>query len=269
MEEIKSLSNQLIKDAKKLYQKKYRDVTRQFLVEGIRMVEEALKRDRLVEVFYDQSLVQRERGRALVHKIEKSAVSVGSGIHQVTPDVIRALTETETPQGIVAVVHKPDNSLTSLAGTLPLMIADGIQDPGNLGTMIRTAWAAGAGGIICLPGTVDPYNSKTVRSTMGGIFSLNILTNVPWEELLVWLRQREYLLVAGVPGAVENYYDINYKNKTAVIIGSESKGLCGVNSNDLDVKVNIPLMNEAESLNAAVASGILLYEILRQRIKSG
>lgn len=268
MEMIHSVQNTLIKETKKLQQKKYRDEKGCFLVEGVRLVEEGLASSCLTEVFYDDTLLETARGRELLHKIEQhnSQNPVRTlQCHLVSPQVIKALAETETPQGIAAIALKKTLTLDSLppGGNL-LLIVDGLQDPGNLGTMIRTAWAAGVQAVICLPQTVDPYNGKAVRSTMGGIFHIPIICGPDWPLVSRWCRSRRYQLVAGnLEG--EKYSNVSFSGKAALVIGNEGQGLMSVGYGEVDLNVRIPLLGGAESLNAAVACGILLYEIIRQR----
>lgn len=259
MEEIQSIHNNLVRESKKLLQKKYRDKLGKYLVEGIRLVEEACKSDSLEVAFYDDSLLLSIRGQDLINEIKNKC-----NVYKVDYKVLKELVETDSPQGIVGVVAKKEISLANLSKGV-LVVADGLQDPGNLGTIIRTAWAAGAKALVCLSGTVDPYNGKTIRATMGGIFHLPVLTKIQWTDMYMWCCKNNYKLVAGDISAQENYFSLNYENRTALIIGSEGHGLVNVEVEQVDYLVKIPLLNGAESLNAAVACGILLYEMLRQQ----
>lgn len=266
MEIIQSAQNPLIKGVKKLQQKKYREEKGEFLIEGIRLVEEAERAEQLEMFFYDESLWKTKRGCLLFHRLKQKT----GRCHQVSSEVLKVLSETQTPQGIVAVAKKKELTLSALSGRPEgiVLISDGIQDPGNLGAMIRTAWAAGVGALIALTGTVDPYNSKTVRSTMGGIFHVPLLTQLTWQEVYEWIRRQGYQVVAGVLDGGEDYYRNDYTGKVALIIGNEGQGLQTVVLQDVDRKVKIPLAQGAESLNAAVACGILLYEIVKQQSKA-
>lgn len=274
MEVISSVQNPVVKEAKKLKQKKHRDIRGMYLIEGIRLTEEALHASCLQDVFFDDTLLKRKRGQGLLQKIieqgkieqgkEKEAITC----YQTTGQVLKTLAETETPQGIVAVVRKavyPLRLLTDKGRERVLLIIDGVGDPGNLGTLIRTAWAAGAAGVVCLPGTTDPFNGKAVRASMGGVFHVPLVTEESWPDVRDWCREFGYRLVAGDIGAKRYYYEPAYGEKTAVIIGNEGEGLQLVKPEEIDCSVKIPLRGKAESLNAAVSGGILLYEILRQR----
>jgi len=265
MEIISSVQNQLIKESRKLQQRKYREEQKAFLIEGVRLAEEALPRGALTTVFYTEQLLQSERGQALYQRLQEKATA-GLVLQEVTPQVLKTLAETESPQGIVAIARQQDKPLSRLS--LPeralFLIADSLQDPGNLGTMIRTAWCAGADGVICLPGTVDPYNGKTVRASMGGIFNVPVFTGLAWPEVRDWCRSQGVQIVAG-DLAGQPHYSLNYAPKTALVIGNEGQGLTHVRPEQVDALVTIPLAPGAESLNAAVACGILVYEIVRQR----
>lgn len=264
VEMIESRRNTIIKERIKLQQKKYRQKTGCFLVEGIRLVEEALTAGRLAEAFVDETLGQTERGRQLLQSLAENAVVS----YQVTREILRDLAETESPQGIVGVASQIQEKIAALQLSHGLIIIlDGIQDPGNLGTIWRTAWAAGVDAIFCLPGTVDPYNGKTVRATMGGVFHVPVFCGeeIEWTTIQQWAKARGFQLVAGLLGASQHHYEVTYGKRVALIIGNEAKGLLTVAPAELDNLVQIPLIEGAESLNAAVASGILVYEVLRQR----
>jgi TrmH family RNA methyltransferase len=146
-----------------------------------------------------------------------------------------------------------------------VLILDGLQDPGNLGTIWRTAWAAGVDALFCLPGTVEPYNSKTIRATMGGVFHVPIVTTTEWTSLRQWCQDEGFELVAGDLRAEKSHFAVNYTERVALLIGNEAQGFLTVKLEDVETRVKIPMQNNAESLNAAVASGILVYEIIRQR----
>lgn len=274
MEIIESRQNNLIKESLKLQQKKYRQSTGLFLVEGVRMVEEAWASGQLTDVFVDETVSSSPRGARLFQQLmeqsqegERNRASTVN-CHLVKPDILRLLAETESPQGIVGVARQVSVEISTLKIRHGLiLILDGIQDPGNLGTIWRTAWAAGVDAIFCLPGTVDPYNGKTVRATMGGVFHVPVFAGTvsEWPALRQWCLREGFQLVAGELGASRTHYDVSYGDRVALVIGNEAQGLLTVASTELAERVKIPLMDGAESLNAAVACGILLYEVLRQR----
>lgn len=267
MEIISSANNNLVKEAKKLQQKKYRDAAGKFLIEGIRLVEEGVISGFLEHCFYDETLLKTERGRTLLQQIQAiTGQTKKKNCYQVSSQVLKQLAETDTPQGIVACVRQRSCQLPASgqgSETGLILIADGLQDPGNLGTLLRTAWALRASAVICLPGTVDAYNSKVIRASMGSIFHIPLITGIPWPNVLDWCRQQGYCLVAGHLSAPKECYAVSYSPKTALIIGNEGNGLTSVLPEEVDLLVKIPLANNVESLNAAVAGSILLYEIIR------
>jgi TrmH family RNA methyltransferase len=269
VEKIISAQNTLIKETKKLQQKKYRDITKKYLVEGIRMVEEGLQYDILESFFYDETIYKTERGSKLLHKIEDYVKTQNSAsCYEVSATILNGLAETETPQGIVAIARQKITELFSLTQdkeTGLILIIDGIQDPGNLGTLLRTAWACGTQAVICLPGTVEPFNNKAVRATMGSIFQVPLIINESWTNIYNWCNKHEYKLVAGDINGETDYSQVLYPPKVALIIGNEGQGLLSVSSDQVDYKVKIPLLNGVESLNASVAGGILLYEIIKRK----
>jgi TrmH family RNA methyltransferase len=262
MEIISSRQNPLLKERCKLQQKKFREKSGLFLIEGIRLVEEAVKAGCLEEVFVEETLFSSKRGQELFRQIEKNSVRC----FQVRKEVFKALSETESPQSIIGVVRQQKFSWTDLKIKNGLiLILDSLQDPGNLGTIWRTAWAVGVDVLFCLPGTVDPYNSKTIRASMGGVFHLPVVVDVDWFSLHQWCKREGFQLVAGDLQARQSHFAINYAEKVALLIGNEGRGFLTIRPEDVEVKVKIPLKCGAESLNAAVACGILTYEILRQR----
>ncbi len=263
MGQITSLQNTLIKETRKLQQKKYRELQNKYLIEGIRLVEEAQKQGILVKVFYDHHLGKTTRGLELLKKISEA----GTPLYQVTTEILVRLADTEAPQGIVAVVNKENNHLEAInpKNRSIVLIIDGLQDPGNLGTIIRTAWAVGVDGIFCLTGTVDPYNSKTIRATMGGIFHVPVISDLTWPVVQQWCKENHFQTVAGDVGAVKNHFSLTYPARVAFILGNEGQGFLTVHLSEVDELVKIPLLGEAESLNVAVSAGILLYEVIRQR----
>ncbi len=269
MEIISSVQNPLIKETKKLQQKKYRDLRGEFLAEGVRLVEEGLKADSLRGAFYEEGILNQARGQALLWQLEQM-LKAGKleYCQQVSSAVLQYMAQTQTPQGIVAVAAKRQVSLSSIVADKTvglILIVDGVSDPGNLGTLIRTAWAAGAEAVVCLPGTVDCYNAKTIRSTMGAVFEVPLITGEDWPTVEQWCRQRDYQLVAGDLSADTAYFSCSYAKRVALIVGSEGQGLSAVKPTEVDLLIKIPLANEVESLNAAVAGSLLLYEVVRQR----
>ncbi len=259
----KEITKEHIKEIKRLHESRERAERGLFLVEGVRFIEEAVKEEvHLEEVLYTERLEELERGNLLLAALNKLRVP----LFKVQEKVMEAVSETEKPQGILAVARQFKWTLKDIAERKgPVIVACGLQDPGNLGTIIRTADAGGAAGIITTADTVDIYNSKVVRATMGSIFRLPVLRVDDIKETLVIMKKEGSQVVATSLQTKTSYLDINYSKPTVFLIGRESSGL----SNELlelaDKKVFIPMKEGVESLNAAISAGILIYEAFRQR----
>lgn len=254
MEWIESDQNQHLKKIRALKQKKYRESYGQFVVEGSRFVAEALKREADIKVILvaENYLAANEN---LLKQYHGPLFAVKKGL-------LEKFLDTVTPQGIVAIVNKPVWSKKDLAQMSHILIIDGVQDPGNLGTLFRTALASGVDAVCCLKGTVDSYNDKTLRATMGAIFTLPIFSIDDEQWLVENLHQAGFELVIADIHAQQFYDEMIYPDKVALVVGNEGNGVQRLKKGDRYVK--IPLYNEAESLNVAIAAGILLYTIKRQ-----
>ncbi len=240
---ITSVQNSIIKDIKKLHKKKYREQMNQFLVEGHHLVNEAHLSDFIID-----KVILRE-DVALPEWIAKKDVIY------VTNEVFQTITQTETPQGIAAVVNKHTFSNEASGHVLLL---DAIQDPGNLGTMIRTAEAAGFTKVILGKGTVDPYNDKVIRATQGSIFYLPII-QADLAEVICELKSNHYEIWAATLDDSQVYHEIEVTSDVGLIIGNEGAGISQEVVNQANRNVKIPIYGRSESLNAGVASGVLMY----------
>lgn len=253
---ITSKKNERIRLAKRLQQKKYRDQDDLFYLEGVRLVEEALSTSLVETVFFTESLCENPRGLALV----KKAIQNGVECFRCSDEVLLELTDTVQSQGLVAVVTKPTWPLFS---TGVMLIADEIQDPGNMGTLLRTAVAVGVKGLFVVEGSVDLYNPKVLRSSMGAIFRLPHWM-VTRQEVLDRVKHCGTTLVIADLVDSQNYWEVRYPKDMAVVIGNEARGIHEDFRDAARLRVQIPLVGQVESLNASVAAGVLLYEILRQ-----
>jgi RNA methyltransferase, TrmH family len=230
-----------------------------FVIEGVRLVEEAFTHNWLPElVLYSEAISQR--GKQILH----SSRDYGIQIELVAPQVMKAAADTETPQGILAVL--PLKQLPLPTKPRFILILDAMRDPGNLGTILRTAAAAGVQAVLLAPGSADPFAPKVIRSGMGAHFYLPI-HSTGWEEISGYLKPEDNsglkIYLADTAGA-SSYTDIDMKLPLALIIGGEAEG-AGEGAQSLaQERVRIPMPGSAESLNAAVAAGILLFEALRQ-----
>ena len=240
---ITSVQNSLIKEIKKLHQKKFREQTDQFLVEGHHLVNEAH-----LSEFTIEKLIIRE-GTDLPDWSEKHNVLY------VTDEVFEVITQTETPQGIAAVVNKYKFTNESKGHVLLL---DAIQDPGNLGTIIRTAEAAGFTKVILGKGTVDPYNDKVLRATQGSIFYIPIIQADLTKEISK-LKDNDYEIWAATLEDSTVYHKEEVTSFVGLIVGNEGAGIAPEFVGKADKNIKIPIYGQTESLNAGIASGILMY----------
>ena len=253
---IVSKQNERIREVKRLTQKKYRDQMSMFGIEGIRLVEEALAISLVEQVFFSERLLGSARGVAL---LEQAQIQ-GLPVLQCSESVLSELTDTVNSQGVVATVRKPVWQHISRGF---LLIADEIQNPGNMGTLLRTGLGAGVSGVLVVEGSVDLYNPKVIRSSMGAIFHLPHWL-VTRDQVLEMLQKNDSTLVVADLEKAQDYWDVSYPRNLAVVIGNEARGVHPDFRAKSNLRVKIPLIGQAESLNASVAAGVLLYEILRQ-----
>lgn len=259
MEIIQSRENALIKHMKKLKDKKYRIQNGAFLIEGFRFVEEALKSDFDIEaVFISQSISNSTYASDIV-----GGVKGATKLYYVSDNIFKDIATTETPQGIVACAKIKKYPLQNYEGFY--VLADKIQDPGNMGTIIRTAHAAGAKGVIYTKGTVDVYNEKTLRSTMGSIFHISVIEDSEL-EITRTLKSKGFKVVVSSLDTDNNFFDVDLSGNSIICIGNEGNGISEEIYALADDKVKIPMPGGAESLNASVAASIMIYEIVRQKM---
>lgn len=253
---IVSRQNERIREAKRLNQKKYRDQLAKFCLEGVRLVEEALLTPLVEHLFFTERLINSSRGVKLIER----ALGQNIPIFECTDNVLSALTQTVNSQGVVAVVNKPTWSQVTQGLVL---VADEIQDPGNMGTLLRTAVGAGVQGLFVVEGSVDLYNPKVLRSSMGAIFHLPHWSLPRWQVLELLATSSSNVVVADLEDS-QDFWQVRYPRNLAVVIGNEARGIHPDFRAKASLRVRIPLMGDVESLNAPVAAGVLLYEILRQ-----
>ncbi|SHI00197.1 RNA methyltransferase, TrmH family [Clostridium grantii DSM 8605] len=258
MKIISSKDNSLIKEVKKLNDRKVRLKKKQFFIEGFRFVEEALKSDFIIPYLF----ISEDNS----YKLEEQKANIDSETecYIISDKLMKYICNTENPQGIAAVVNmKEDTSITNEKGFY--LLADKVRDPGNMGTIIRTAHATGAHGVILTKGTVDVYNDKTLRSTMGSIFKVNII-NDEENEFLEQLKEKGFQLLVSSLEAKESFYQLDLTDKVIIAVGNEGNGI----SDEILGKANksfiIPMVGDSESLNVAVAASVMMYEILRQKL---
>lgn len=259
---IESPQNQHIKRLRSLATRKGRRSHAQFLIEGVRALEEAL--DGTLEpatVAICPELLSGERATELADELRGS----GAPVLELTEKAFRALSQVQGPEGIAAAVAIPQTGLDDLPESDLVVAGVDVRDPGNLGALVRTADAAGAGGFIAAGHCVDPYDPKVVRATAGSIFHLPLVADATVDDLLAWAGSRGlHTVAAGLEDALP-HTAIRYPLRALVLVGNEANGLPAEIAGRADLRARIAMPGRAESLNVAVAAGILLWEILRQR----
>lgn len=260
---ITSLSNKAVKEVVQLSQKaKERNHQGLFVVEGVKMFKEAPS-DRIRKVYISQK-AQEELYRLYEEKLS------GLPCEIVADEVFAKMSDTRTPQGILCLVeqyHYYMEDILSLKNKehLLLIILEDIQDPGNLGTIVRTGEGAGVDGIIMSSRTADIYNPKVIRSTMGSIYRVPFVYTQDLKETIKTLQDQKVSVFAAHLGGSKFYDEFDYRTHTAFLIGNEGNGLKEDTARCADNYLKIPMEGSVESLNAAVASSILMYEAFRQR----
>ncbi|HEU5326661.1 MAG: TrmH family RNA methyltransferase [Thermomicrobiales bacterium] len=264
---VTSLDNPTVKQVRALSRRRERYKERAFVVEGARLLGEALAAGavpRAVLLARDLLGEGPAQDRLL---ITLSELREGAGrnmrVLEVTPDVLRSVSETESPQGIVATFAFPEQREPSPGPPL-IVVADGVRDPGNLGTLLRAALGAGATLFCTTSATVDLYNPKVVRAAMGAHFRLALRSHLGWDRLPQLLADCEAVWGADADGETV-YSDADWRAPSAVIVGNEDRGLTPEGRRHCTGSVAIPLQGGLESLNVAVAAAVLLFEAARQR----
>ena len=259
---ITSFTNQKVKRIRKLDQKKYRQETGLFFVEGLRTVGEAVQCGAPIETLVvAPDLLVSDFGHSL---LEHPAVKHTERI-EVSPEVYETIAHKEGPQGIGAVVQQRWRDVAALpVKPSDLWVAlDAIADPGNLGTIMRTADAVGAQGIILLGHATDPYDPTAVKASMGAVFSLD-LVQTDWALFQGWQSNQDILLIGASDSAHQDYQEVAYHRPLILLMGSERHGLSQKMQSACDHMVSIPMAGRSDSLNLGVATAVLLYEVYNQ-----
>jgi TrmH family RNA methyltransferase len=264
---ITSFKNPKVKLLRSLQLRKYRQREGRFLAEGIRIVEEALTCGAPVEALvYAPDLLVSERAQALVERVSPSQRLALSA------DVFRSLSERETPQGIAALIRIEDQALAALptADDMLVIVAYQLRDPGNLGSIIRTADAAGATGVIVVEPAADIFDPHAVRATMGSLFALPVVRLSSDAALSAWYAEvraggLSLLVVASSAHGDQECFEVDYCQPLALVVGSERHGLPPTVLAEADVLVRLPMAGRATSLNVSAATAALVFEAIRQR----
>lgn len=261
MQVITSKDNDIVKKIRKLKDKKYRDELGVYVIEGIKVIEEAINENVEIEkiVICEDCTAASIIPQKLMYSIAKyNCIYVSKKVFEVLTDVV-------APQGILAIVRRPEKNEKIDYNAELILALDGIQDPGNLGTILRTADSVNLNQIIVTKNTADCYNPKVVRSTMGAILRIKIIETESLVNTLKEAKKNKFKIVATSLDTQNNIYDIDY-NKKVIVIGNEANGVTKEVQSMADNKVKIPMLGKTESLNASVATGIMLYEYVRQKI---
>ncbi|MEC9462075.1 MAG: RNA methyltransferase [Pseudomonadota bacterium] len=262
VKEVTSLANPIIKDIKALSLKKARDESKTFLAEGLKLVIDALDRGWTIRTLV---YAKAGKGKPLVEKVAARAVAAGGLVLEVSEKVMSSITRRENPQMVAAVFEQRWTPLKEIQpkGTETWIALDRVRDPGNLGTIIRTADAAGAAGVILVGDCTDPFSMETVRATMGSMFALPLVKTSP-ADFLKWKKSVDARLVATHLAGAVDYRTIDYKSKPVILMmGNEQSGLPDELAEAADKLARIPQVGMADSLNLAVATGVMLFEVRR------
>lgn len=246
--------------ARKLTRRAFRERERRFLLEGPVALSDALGAGaRVHDVFFSD-----EPG-----EIVAAAREAGARVHEVSEQILRAVSDATTPQGVVAVVELREFGLDDLDLTSGLvLVLSQIRDPGNAGTLIRSAAASGCGGIVFSEGSVDPFGPKTLRAAAGSVFRTPLVSKVALDDATTHLQGNGFALVGADARSETSMYEMDMRRPTAIVLGNESWGLADVDAEGLDVVAGIPMPGPVESLNVAVAGSLFLFEAARQRLAS-
>ncbi len=256
---ITGFSNPTVKYLRSLRDKKHRKRAGQFLVEGLRLLEDARASGRV-----PRTLVMAEgREHPLLARLEAEVLAGGGEVIATTPDILSKITGKANAQAVAGVFDEWDTALSTLdRGAAPIWLAaQALRDPGNLGTMLRTCDAVGAGGLVLIDDCADPFSAEAVRASMGAVFTVS-LAQARWEEFLPWLRGGEGQLVAASLRDAVPYRGAAYRAPCFILVGNESQGLPEDYEAACDLRVTMPMRGRADSLNAAVAGAVLAYEVL-------
>jgi TrmH family RNA methyltransferase len=257
---ITGFSNPTIKFVRSLRDKKARRRERRFLAEGLRLLTDARNSGRLPEMLLMAAV---RDAHPLLDQLEIAVADAGGEVIEVPLDILAKVTGKDNPQAVCGVFAEWDTGLGGIdRATAPIwLVAQAMRDPGNLGTMLRTADAVGAGGVILIDDCVDPFSVEAVRASMGAVFT-QYLAQARWDEFIAWLRDGPGQLVAASLRDAVPYREAAYARPCFVMVGNESRGLPQDYEAACDLRVTMPMHGRADSLNAAVAAAVLAYEVI-------
>ncbi|HWI86150.1 MAG TPA: RNA methyltransferase [Sphingomonas sp.] len=262
--EITAFSNPLVKRIRSLRDKRHRRDEGLFLAEGLRILAEAEEAGSFPEyLFFAADTAQHP----IVCRLAASVEANGGEAIETSRDILHKLSGKDNPQAVIGVYRQFDTRLTRIDRSASgiWLVAQAMRDPGNLGTMLRTGDAVDAGGLILIDDTVDPFSVEAVRASMGAMFTQRI-AQARWDEFLPWLRAGQGQLVGLSLDASEDYRRPSYEAPTFLLVGNEAQGLPADYAAACDVRVKIPMLGKADSLNAAISCAVMAYAVLAQRL---
>lgn len=261
---ITSKDNLMLRRMKRLESKKFRDKLGLFVLEGITVLKEAIEEGARIDyVIYSDSFAENSESIEIIEKLQAEKVNV----YSVDNRLFASVSGTETPQGIIAAVEKPEwDADAVLEEGTNIIVLDRVADPGNMGTIIRTAEAAGFSGILVIKGSTDPYSGKVSRSASGALMRMPVLYADSPQDAVDMIRSNGKNIVCTDPRSDKNYYDVDLAKNAAIVIGNEAAGVCEELFGCADISVGIPMEGKTESLNAAIAASVMMYESLRQKL---
>ena len=261
--EITAFSNPLVKYARDLRDKRHRRAARRFLAEGLRILTEARETGRLPSILF---YAAASADHPLVHALSMDVEDAGGDCIQTTPDILAKLSGKDNPQAVVGLFDEFEVTLADLDRTSAdiWLVAERLRDPGNLGTILRTGDAVGAGALILIGECVDPFSVEAVRASMGALFTVPVV-RCDFDAFHEWLRAGPGQLVGLSLDTDSGYRDATYRAPTFLLTGNEAQGMPPEMAAACDLLVKIPMLGKADSLNAAVATAVMAYEVLGQR----
>ena len=260
--QITGFSNPTVKALRALRDKKHRKAAGSFLAEGLRLLTDARECGHLPEVLV---MAEGRDPHPLLSALEADVIAAGGEVIETSADILSKITGKDNPQAVCGVFAEFDTGLAALDRSKAKiwLVAQALRDPGNLGTMLRTGDAVGAGGLILIDDCADPFSAEAVRASMGAIFTQQV-AQARWEEFLPWLRGGTGQLVAASLRDAVPYRDAPYAPPCFIMVGNESRGLPEEYELACDLRVTMPMKGRADSLNAAVAGAVLAYEVLER-----
>jgi TrmH family RNA methyltransferase len=264
--QITAFSNPLVKEVRALREKKGRRRQGMFIAEGLRILTEAREAGRLPAILFYAEGTRHPLIAALAEEVE----AAHGEVIETNADILHKLSGKDNPQTVLGVYRSFDTSLAAIdRNAAPLwIVAQALRDPGNLGTILRTGDAVGAGGLVLVDECVDPFSVEAVRASMGALFTQRIAA-ASWSDFVAWLRRGEGQLIGTSLKAELDYQAPHYLRPAFILVGNEAQGLPEAYEAECDLLVRMPMLGKADSLNAAVATGVMAYEVINQWRRAG